>query len=196
MSYPPPEGYPPPTTVPTAPQSPANQPTMGFPAQSPAAPGYPPNLAQTSGFPYQSAEERRRPAVLVLAIAAALLLVFGGLMLTLYLNDHGNLNETKANLSDTRADLGAQVQEQKTLVTEQQEKLAAAEKRANDLDAQLKTTKTSMAEVTGERDVLVPCMRRIQDAFDSAANGDSSGISTALRRARTACDKAEIKVDS
>jgi uncharacterized protein HemX len=169
---------------------------MGFPAQSAAAPGYPPSLAQTSGFPYQSAEARRRPTVLVLAIAAALLLVFGGLMLGLYLNDHGNLNDTKANLRDTKADLGAQVQEQKTLVTEQEEKLAASEKRANDLKTQLDTTKTNLAAVTGQRDVLVPCMRRIQDAFDSAANGDSRGISTALRRARTSCDKAEIKVDS
>jgi uncharacterized protein HemX len=169
---------------------------MGFPAQSPAAPAYPSVLAQTSGFPYQSTETRRRPAVLVLAIAAALLLVFGGLMLGLYVNDHGNLNDTKANLRDTRADLSSQVQEQKSLVTEQQEKLAAETKRADDLDAQLKTTKTTLSDVKEERDVLEPCMRRIQDAFDSAANGDSGGVSTALKRARTLCDKAETKVDS
>ena len=201
MSYPPPEGFPPPTTTPTAPQpaanqAAANQPTMGFPAQSPAAPAYPSILAQTSGFPYQSTETRRRPAVLVLAIAVALLLVFGGLMLGLYVNDHGNLNDTKANLRDTRADLSAQVEEQKSIVTQEQAKVAAAEKRATDLDTQLKTTKTNMAEMTAQRDALVPCMRRIQDAFDSAANGDSRGVSTALKRARTSCDKAEIKVDS
>ncbi|WP_125803839.1 hypothetical protein [Actinoplanes sp. ATCC 53533] len=196
MSYPPPEGFPPPTTTPTAPQPPANQHTMGFPVQSPAAPAYPPSLAQTSGFPYQATETRRRPAVLVLAIAAALLLVFGGLMLGLYVNDHGNLNDTKADLRDTRADLGAQVQEQKSIVTQEQAKFAEAEKRATDLETQLKTSKANLADVTAQRDALVPCMRRIQDAFDSAANGDARGIDTALKRARTSCDKAEIKVDS
>jgi len=201
MSYPPPEGFPPPTTVPTAPQPAAhqpaaNQPTMGFPAQSPAGPAYPAILAQTSGFPYQSAEDRRRPTVLILAIAAALLLVFSGLMLGLYLNDHGNLNDTKANLSSTRSDLSAQVQEQKSLVTQEQGKFAESEKLRTDLETQLKTTKATLADVTAQRDTLVPCMRRIQDAFDSAANGDSRGIDTALKRARTSCDKAEIKVDS
>ncbi|RSM69424.1 hypothetical protein DMB66_10480 [Actinoplanes sp. ATCC 53533] len=169
---------------------------MGFPVQSPAAPAYPPSLAQTSGFPYQATETRRRPAVLVLAIAAALLLVFGGLMLGLYVNDHGNLNDTKADLRDTRADLGAQVQEQKSIVTQEQAKFAEAEKRATDLETQLKTSKANLADVTAQRDALVPCMRRIQDAFDSAANGDARGIDTALKRARTSCDKAEIKVDS
>ena len=194
MSYLPPEGYPP-----TTPQPNSTQPTVGFPAQppaAPAAPAYQPALAQISGTPYEVSEARRRPTVLVLAIASALLLVFGGLMLGLYLNEHGNLNDTKANLRDTRADLTAQVQEQKTIVAEQQEKLAASEKRANDLNTQLGTMKTNMADVTGQRDALVPCMRRIQDAFDAAANGDSSGVTNALRRARTACDKAEIKVDS
>ena len=185
MSYPPPEGFPP-----TAPQPTASQPTVGFPAQppaapayqpaapayqpaapayQPAAPAYPPPLAQISGTPYESPEARRRPTVLVLAIAGALLLVFGGLMLGLYVNERGNLSDTKTNLSDTRADLTAQVQEQKTIVTDQQAKLAEAEKHATDLDTQLKTTKTNLADVTGQRDALVPCMRRIQDAFDAAA---------------------------
>src|SRR5262249_34779263 len=118
MSYPPAEGYP----------TPATQPTVGIPA--PAAPVYPP----VSSNPYSAPPEpRRRPATQILAVAAAVLLVFGGLMLGLYLNEHGNLNDTKSTLRDTRADLGAQLQEQKTLNAQQAEKLAAAEKRANDL---------------------------------------------------------------
>lgn len=199
MSYPPQEGFPPPVPPAPVPQPTATQPTAQYPAQppaAPAAPGYQPALTQISGVPYGPPEARRRSTVLVLAIAAAMLLVFGGLMLGLYLNERGNLNDTKANLRDARADLTAQVKEQQTIVTEQQAKLAQTEKRANDLNTQLGATKTNLAEVTAQRDVLVPCMRRIQDAFDAAANGDSSGVSRALRQARTTCDKAEIKVDS
>lgn len=195
MSYPPPEGYPP---TPAPPQHNATQPTVGIPAQpSPApTPGYPPALAQISGTPYAAPEARRRPTVNVLAIAAAVLLVFSGLMLALFLNDHGNLNDTKADLHDTRADLTAQVQEQKALVAEQQEKLTQAEKRATDLNTELGTTKTNLADMTAQRNALVPCMRRIQDTFDAAANGEVSAVRSALRQARTSCDKAEIKVDS
>ncbi|BCJ52173.1 hypothetical protein Asp14428_36480 [Actinoplanes sp. NBRC 14428] len=200
MSYPPPEGFPspanPPTVPqPTVPQSTVPQPTVQYPPQppAPAAPAYAP---QISGTPYGAAEARRPPTVLVLAIAAAVLLVFSGLMLGLYVNERGTVGDTKASLQSTRADLTAQLNEQKTIVTQQQEKLAQAEKRANDLNTQLGTSKTKLTDVTSQRDVLVPCMRRIQDVFDSAANGDSPGISRALRQARTACDKAEIKVDS
>jgi hypothetical protein len=194
MSYPPPEGFPP-----TAPQTNATQPTVGFPPQPPAvsaAPAYSPALAQISGTPYASSEGRRRPPVLALAIAASLLLVFGALMVGLYVNTRGDLGDTKANLRDTRADLTSQVQEQKTLVADQQEKLAAAEKRATDLNTQLNAMRTSAADVKAQRDALVPCMRRIQDTFDAAADGNSAGVSSGLRQARTACDKAEIKVDS
>lgn len=199
MSYPPQEGYPAPAPQPAAPQPAMAQTTGQFPVQSPAAPvapGYPPALTQISGVPYGPPQDRRRSTVLVLAIAAALLLVFGGLMLGLYVNERGTLNDTKANLRDTRTDLTTQVNEQKTLVTEQQEKLALAEKRANDLNTQLGATKTNLTEMTAQRDVLVPCMRRVQDAFDAAATGDSSGVTRALRAARTTCDKAERKVDS
>ncbi|WP_211192218.1 hypothetical protein [Actinoplanes sp. TBRC 11911] len=213
MSYPPAEGYPTPGTQPTvgipaqspAPASPAFPPAAPAPAPtspavfspaSPAAPSYSPAAAQISGTPYGPPEGRRRSSAQLLAVAAAVLLVFGGLMLGLYLNERGNLNDTKSTLRDTRADLSAQVQEQKTLNAQQAEKLAASEKRAADLDTQLATTKANLTKVTGERDTLVPCMRRIQDAFDAAADGSASGVSNALRAARTACDKAEIKVDS
>ncbi|WP_305787101.1 hypothetical protein [Symbioplanes lichenis] len=178
MTYPPQEQFPSPPAQPTAPL--------------PAPPPYPP----VSATPFPAPPERRRPATLVLGIAAALLLVFGGLMLGLYLNEHGNLNDTKGNLRDTRADLTAQVEEQKGIVSSTQQKLADAEKKAGDLTTQLGATKADLAETKGQRDVLVPCMRRIQDAFDAASNGDGGGVDRALRGARTACDKAEIKVDS
>jgi hypothetical protein len=201
MSYPPQEGYPPAPAPPTA-----AQPTVGIPGYPPpaltapapspgasglAAPSYGPALAQISGTPYP-APPGRRPTVLVLSIAAALLLVFGGLMLGLYVNERGNLHDTQAALTDTRA----QVEQQKTLVTQQTAKTTAAEKNAADLTAQLDKKNTDLNDMKGQRDVLIPCMRRIQDAFDAAANGDSGGISNALRQARTLCDKAEIKVDS
>ena len=190
MSYPPQEGYPPPATTPTAPQ-----PTVSMPAQPPAPPAamaYPPALAQISGTPYPAPEARRKPTVLVLAIASALLLVFGGLMLGLYINERGNLADTKSTLHDTRSELEAQ----KALVASQQEKLAADDKNTTDLTTQLGDMKTKMTSVTAERDVLVPCMRRIEDAFDAAANGDDKGVTNALRQARTTCDKAETKIDA
>ena len=192
MTYPPQEGFPPPE-----PQFPATQPVVQFPAQPQTAPGYQPAPSPQSSTPYGSSEAQGRSTALVLlAGAAALLLVFGGLMFGLYLNAHGTLNDTKANLRDTRADLTSQVKEQQSIVTERQEKLTEAEKRASDLNTQLDATKTKLADVTAQNAVLVPCMRRIQDAFDAAANGDSSGGIRALRLARTSCDRAEIKVDS
>lgn len=200
MSYPPAEGYPTPATQPTV-GIPAQPPAPAYPPASPAAPAYQPTSSSyppISGTPFAQPEPqgRRRSPVQLLAVAAAVLLVFGGLMLGLYLNARGNLNDTKSTLRDTRSDLSTQVQEQKTLNAQQAAELAASEKKAADLNTQLGTTKTNLANVTGERDALVPCMRRIQDAFDAAADGSVSGVNSALRQARTACDKAEIKVDS
>jgi uncharacterized protein HemX len=189
MSYPPQEGFPPPATPHPATPHPATAPTGQYPVQ-------PPLPAQISGTPYGTPPPRGRSTVLVLAIAAAVLLVFGGLMFGLYLNERGTLNDTKANLRDTRADLTAQVAEQKSIVTEQQEKLTQTEKRATDLSTQLDKTKTSLADVTAERDVLVPCMRRTEEIFSAATNGDESGTIRALRAARAACDRAVIKIDS
>jgi hypothetical protein len=88
------------------------------------------------------------------------------------------------------------VKEQKALVAEGQAKLAQAEKRADDLNTQLVATKAERADLSAQHNVLVPCMRRIQESFDAAANGDSSGLIRSLRQARSTCDKAEIKVDS
>jgi septal ring factor EnvC (AmiA/AmiB activator) len=122
----------------------------------------------------------------VLSIATALLLVFGGLMLGFYLNERGNLNDTRANLT-------AQVSEQKTTVAGQQEKLTAAEKKATDLNAQLEKQKTSMADVTAQRDVLAPCMRHFEAMLDATTEG---GFEAAYRATKAACDKAERKMDS
>jgi len=196
MSYPPQEGYPAPMTQPQAPmaQPPAPEPTAAFPTgqypiQPPAAPGYSPAYAQTSGTPYAPPPPPRakgRAAVLVLSIAAALLLVFGGLMLGLYLNERGNLK-------DTRADLTAQVSAQKTTVAGQQEKLTAEEKQTTDLQAQLDKLKASSAEVTKQRDVLAPCMRHFEAMLDSTTE---SGFDSAYRATKAACDKAERVMDS
>jgi uncharacterized protein HemX len=192
MTYPPQEGFPPPTSPPNA-----TQPIVPFPPQPPNSSPYQPAPTPQPAQPYRPPEAQGRSTLLVaLSIAAALLLFFSGLMLVLYLNGRGNLSDTKADLSDTRTDLTAQVKEQKALVAEGQAKLAQAEKRADDLNTQLVATKAERADLSAQHNVLVPCMRRIQESFDAAANGDSSGLIRSLRQARSTCDKAEIKVDS
>jgi len=175
-----------PVMQPAAPEPTTAFPTGQYPIQPPAAPGYSPAFAQISGTPYAPPRAKGRFTVLILSIAAALLLVFGGLMLGLYLNERGNLK-------DTRADLTAQVSAQKTTVAGQQEKLAAEEKQTAELNAQLDKLKTSSANVTKQRDVLAPCMRHFEAMLDATS---VSGFDAAYRATKAACDKAERVMDS
>lgn len=201
MSYPPQEGFPNPATPPpppaplpppaATPAAPAYETTAAIPTGQfsilpPAAPGYSQALAQMSGSPYGPPRARGRSAVVVLSIATALLVIFGGLMLGLYLNERGNL-------SDTRADMASQVSEQKTVVAGQQEKLTTEEKETADLKAQLDKLKASTADVTAQRDVLTPCMRHFEAMLDAVSD---ASFRASYQAAKAACDKAERKMDS
>jgi hypothetical protein len=137
---------------------------------------------------YGPVPARRSVATLVLSIVTVLLLVFGGVMIGVYLDKRGELRETKA-------DLTSQVHTQEAIVADQGKKIAEVEKKAADLNTQLTSTKSNLAGVTADRNALTPCMRRIQEAFAAAENGDAGATRTALRRAKTSCDKAEGALD-
>lgn len=137
---------------------------------------------------YGGPPARRPVATIVLSIVTVLLIVFGGVMIGFYLDKRGELRETKA-------DLTSQVQAQEQIVADQGKKIADGDKKAADLSNQLNGTKTNLAGVTADRNALVPCMRRIQEAFTAAENGDAGATRTALRRAKTSCDKAEGAMD-
>ncbi|MEQ4305480.1 hypothetical protein ABNF97_29555 [Plantactinospora sp. B6F1] len=128
-------------------------------------------------------------ATLLLAILSVLLLALGGVGFGLYLNERGELRET-------RSDLNSQLQEQRDIVTQRDQKIAETEQKVSDLTTELDTTKENLSTVTKERDVLLPCMRRAQDMFDAARDRNESRLSSALRQADTACSKAQAGVDS
>ncbi|MET0492477.1 MAG: hypothetical protein ABW000_05035 [Actinoplanes sp.] len=165
----PPQGPPPAALYPAPPQfavAPVTSPVVGY--------GPPP--------------AKRPVAAIVLSIVTVLLVVFGGVMVGFYLDKRGELRETKA-------DLTSQVQAQEKIVADQGKKIADGDKKAADLNSQLTGTKNNLAGVTSDRNALVPCMRRIQEAFTAAENGDAGATRTALRRAKSSCDKAEGAMD-
>ena len=158
------------------------------PALYPAPPQFAVAPVTSPVVGYGAPPPRRPVAALVLAVVTVLLLVFGGVMVGFYLDKRGELR-------DTKADLTSQVQQQEAIVADQGKKIAEVEKKAGDLNTQLTGTKNNLAGVTADRNALVPCMRRIQEAFTAAENGDAGATRTALRRAKTSCDKAEGAMD-
>ncbi|MFY1699308.1 MULTISPECIES: hypothetical protein [unclassified Solwaraspora] len=193
--------YRPPTAPAPAPAPPISAPpTQPFPVQpsyapvSPPVPPYTPAAAPAAA-PAQSYAPAPPPAApkgratIALAVVSVLLLVLGAVGFGLYVDERGELR-------DTRSDLTSQLQEQRDIVTEQEEKIAETEARVGELTTELDTTKENLAGVTEERDVLLPCMRRAQEMFDAARAGNESKIETALRQADTACSRAQAGVDS
>ncbi|MFY1690763.1 hypothetical protein [Plantactinospora sp. WMMB782] len=130
----------------------------------------------------------RGRGTLLLAVLSVALLVLAGVGFGLYLNERGELRET-------RSDLNTQLQEQRDTVTQRDAKIAETEQKVNDLTTELTTTKDNLSDITKERDVLLPCMRRAQDMFDAARDQNESRLRTALRQADTACSKAQSGID-
>lgn len=166
------------------PQPTSAPPTMAFPAQpSPAAPGYQPPY----GYQPQP-RPRGRTALIGLIVASVVLLILGGIGFGLYANERGKLR-------DTRADLTGQLTEQKQIAATRQQTIQEQQKKYTALDTEMTSTKATLNDVTEERDVLVPCMRRIQEAFDASAANDDQKAITALRQADAACTKAEERLN-
>ncbi|MDG4771810.1 hypothetical protein [Solwaraspora sp. WMMD792] len=185
-AYPP--APPPPTPAPPTATSPAYgpptpaPPTSGPPTSGP--PGYGPPT-----YPQVPPPAPKGRATLVLAVLSVLLLALGAVGFGLYFNERGELR-------DTRSDLTTQLQEQRDIVAERDERITETETRVGELTSELDTTKENLAGVTEERDVLLPCMRRAQEMFDAARAGDEDKLDAALRQADTACSRAQAGVDS
>jgi outer membrane murein-binding lipoprotein Lpp len=126
--------------------------------------------------------------MLVLVVVAVALFLLAGTMTGLYV-------AKSSQLGDTRETLGTQVSDRDDTIkanNEQITKLEADVKAAND---ELTKNKETLTGVTKERDALLPCMRRFIEALDAAGSGNDAALGTALRQARTACEKAEVAVD-
>ncbi|MFY1637618.1 hypothetical protein ACN27F_30830 [Solwaraspora sp. WMMB335] len=178
---------------PPAAPPPISAPPTSVPPTSPPPQYGPPPYAQA---PYAQAPYAQAPppaprgrATVVLAVLSVLLLALGAVGFGLYLNERGELRET-------RSDLSTQLQEQRDIVTERDEKIAETEVRVGELTEELDSTKENLSGVTEERDVLLPCMRRAQEMFDAARAGDEAKLDAALRQADTACSRAQAGVDS
>jgi hypothetical protein len=127
----------------------------------------------------------RRNLVPVLAVVSGVLLLLSGVVIGLYVNE-------RSELSKTRTTLQSQVQEQRDIVTQRDTKLAETEKRVGELTTELSVTETSLSSVTAERDVLLPCMRRVQELYDKLdARADLVAI---LTQTEDACNRAEETV--
>lgn len=181
------EGQPP--TYAPGPYAPTSPPATGYAPAPPVPPYAPPTGSPPTAAPPAPPPASKGRATIVLAVVSALLLVLGAVGFGLYVNERGELR-------DTRADLTGQLQEQRDIVTEQEEKITETEARVGELTTELDTTKENLAGVTEERDVLLPCMRRAQEMFDAARAGDEDKLDTALRQADIACSRAQAGVDS
>lgn len=141
----------------------------GRPYQAPAGPAYPAP---------PSAHRRLPVTTIVLGVVCLLLLVLAGTGLGLFVNERRQHDATEALLRDRDATI------------------SETERQVDDLNARTKTTGDQLAEITGERDALLPCMRRAQEIFDALRRDDDDDLGTALEMAITACAEAEDTVDS
>jgi uncharacterized protein HemX len=197
----PPASAPPVSAAPTSPPPTSAPPVSAPPTQAFAAqPSYPPGPAATDNQPpygppppYGPAQAPpaapKRRATLVLAVLSVLLLALGTVGFGLYYSERGELRET-------RTDLNAQLQEQRDIVSERDETIAETEARVAELTTELDATKENLSGLTEERDVLLPCMRRVQEMFDIARAGERNKLDAAIRQADTACSRAQAGLDS
>jgi hypothetical protein len=185
---------------------PPEDPQQQYPPQSPAYPGYPPpsqptgNWPATStppyaisgappptGVPYGQQQPGRAP-MLVAVVAAVALFLLAGVMTGLYV-------AKSSQLGDTRDTLNSQVAERDDTIKANSDKIAKLESDLKTQGDELTKNKESLDKVTKERDVLLPCMRRFVEAVDAADANNDAALSTALRQATTACEKARTEVD-
>ncbi|GAB7046769.1 hypothetical protein [Catenuloplanes indicus] len=150
---------------------------MSYPQYGPEGQPYPAPAGPAYSTP-PPARQQLPVTTLVLGVVCLLLLVLAGIGLGLYVNERRRHNATEALLRD-----------RDTTITE-------TESRADDLDARLNNTEDQLSEITGERDALLPCMRRAQEIFDALRRDDDDDLGTALEMGITACAEAEEAVDS
>ncbi|MDR7276911.1 hypothetical protein [Catenuloplanes atrovinosus] len=178
MSYPSygPEGNPYPPQAGPAPAYP--QPA---PVPPPTSAPPPLGLSPTSGpppFGLPPADSPMGITTLLLAVACFLLLVLAGAGFGLYVNERGTVSDTRAQLQERDA------------------QAAEAERRVKDMEAARAAAEDELSDVTEQRDVLMPCMRRAQEIFDALRGDDDDKLATALELGDAACAKAEDVVDS
>jgi hypothetical protein len=185
---------------------PPEDPQQQYPPQSPAYPGYPPPQQPTgswpatstppyaisgapppTGVPYGQQQPGRAP-MLVAVVAAVALFLLAGVMTGLYV-------AKSSQLGDTRDTLNSQVAERDDAIKANTDKIAKLESDLKTQGDELAKNKESLDKVTKERDVLLPCMRRFVEAVDAADANNDAALSTALRQATTACEKARTEVD-
>lgn len=155
------------------------------PAPTSVPPATPTSGAPTVPFPAHIPPTSAGRPALIFAVLCVVLFTLAGIGFGLYLNERGELHDTRVVL-----------QEQRDLVSARDATIADAEKRATDLTTTLDTTKDSLADVTEERDVLVPCMRGTQDIFTALREDNDDKLGRALDAAEEACGKAEGRLDS
>ncbi|GFJ89428.1 hypothetical protein Prum_030700 [Phytohabitans rumicis] len=133
------------------------------------------------------AQPNRAP-MLVLVVVAVALFLLAGTMTGLYV-------AKSSQLGDTRETLGTQVSDRDDTIKADQEKITKLEADAKAANDELTKNKETLTDVTKERDALLPCMRRFIEALDAAGADNDAALSTALRQATTACEKAQTAVD-
>jgi gas vesicle protein len=175
-----------PPQSPAYPGYPPPQPTGSWPAASPppyAVSGAPPSTGVPYGQQQQPPPSGGRTPMLVAVVAAVALFLLAGVMTGLYV-------AKSSQLGDARDTVSSRDEAIKTN-TDRITKLEADLKTAND---ELTKNKETLDKTTKERDVLLPCMRRFTEAVDAADADNDAALSTALRQATTACEKARTEI--
>lgn len=180
-------GYPPPQMPPQMP--PPQAPTTGWPATTSTPPYAVSGAPPVTGVPYGQPPAQRSSATVVLIITAVALFLLGGVMTGLFLVKNNELGDTKQELS-------GQVAERDKTISSNQERLTKLEADLKAVNDELTKNKADLADATKDRDALVPCMRRFNEALDAAGRNNEAALDTALRQATTACEKAKATVDS
>lgn len=195
-----PPGYPASTPPYAGPVSapPVPGPGYGQPLSAPpvSGPGYgqplsaPPGMAPAYG-PAGASSTGRGPALLVLALVAALLFVVSAVMTGLFVTKNNELNRTERRLTgqvsqrdDTIAANTAEITKLKTDLQAMQEKL-------DNTEQDLTGTRNDRDEQARQKVVIASCLDKLTTALGAAAAGNKGAYDAAMKDLDKVCNEAE-----
>lgn len=195
-----PSGYPPAASfggagsAPPSSGPPVEQPTValpmsGAPMSGPPTVGGPTAGPPMFGVPYGAGPASARPGrtVLILAVAAGLLFIVGGVMTGLFLSTAGDLNRAEKQLSQRDATIAAnteELDEVKVDLLRTQDALANARQ-------DLTGTQNDRDEQARQKEVIATCLDRLTTALAAAAIGDRKAHEKATEDLEEVCAEAE-----
>ena len=194
----PPNAPPPGTPYQVPPQSAVPPPTdqVSYAPGSAAVPPVsapPPTDPTMIGLPYGSPptqQGRGRGAVVALAVVAALLFVFGGVMTGLFVAKSSELDRTRKDLTAQVAERDATIEANHAEIEKLKQDLEAANDKIAAVEQDLAGTEEARKELQRQKSVIAECLALLGEAGEAAAAGNRSAYERTVEKLEPVCDEA------